>query len=120
MSQERVLTQNQWSETNFPSCPLPSSVTGVVNIPAWDKRISELLDSEQVNEGLVRMMKEVRQQLSQGADSHVGSPGTSLTQGHNWISEEARAEDATAKIADALASFTKAVQNQPNPSSEKA
>jgi hypothetical protein len=54
-----------------------------VNIPAWDKRISELLDSEQVNEGLVRMMKEVRQQLSQGADSHVGSPGTSLTQGHN-------------------------------------
>ena len=66
------------------------------------------MNSKQVNEGLVRMMKEVRQQLSQGADSHVGSPGTSLTQGQNWVSEEARTEDATAKIADALASFTKA------------
>ena len=66
MSQERVLTQNQWSDTSFPSCPLPSSVTGVVNIQAWDKKISELLDSEQVNEGLVRMMQEVSQQLAQG------------------------------------------------------
>ena len=55
-----------------------------------------------VNEGLVR------QQLAQGADSHVGTPGTNLTQGHNWISEGARADNANAKIADALASFTKA------------
>ena len=36
MKQEEILTQSQWSMTNFPSCPLPSSVTGVVNIPAWD------------------------------------------------------------------------------------
>jgi hypothetical protein len=50
-------------------------VTGVVNITAWDKRIAELLNSEQVNAGLVNLMKDVRQQLSQGADSHVGSPG---------------------------------------------
>ena len=66
------------------------------------------MDSEQVNAGLVKLMKDVRQQLSQGADSHVGSPGTSLTQGHNWVSEEARADNASAKIADTLASFTKA------------
>ena len=72
MNQERVLTQTQWAETNFPSCPLPDSVSGVVNITAWDNRIAELLDAHQVNEGLVRLMKEARQQLAQGADSHVG------------------------------------------------
>jgi len=79
--------------TNFPSCPLPSSVTGVVNIPAWDTKITELLGSEQANRGLVDLMMEVRHQLSEGADSHVSSPGTTLTQGTNWISEEASAYD---------------------------
>jgi len=93
--------------TNFPSCPLPSSVTGVVNIPAWDAKITELLGSEQVNKGLVDLMLKVRHQLSEGADSHVSSPGTTLTQGTNWISEEARADKAYAKVADALASFTR-------------
>jgi hypothetical protein len=38
----------------------------------------------------------------------VGSPGTSLTQGRNRVSEESRADNSSTKIADALASFTKA------------
>ena len=108
MDTETLLTQDQWEETNFPSQPLPTTVTGVVNTTAWDKRISELLDSELVNMGLVNLMRQVGEQLTQGADSHVDSPGTSLTHGENWVSQGAKSEDATARIADALASFTKA------------
>ncbi len=96
------LTQSQWAMTNFPSCPLPSSVTGVVDIPAWDAKITELLETEQVNKGLVDLMLKVRHQLSEGADSHVGSPGTTLTQGTNWISEEVRADNAYTRVTNLL------------------
>ena len=108
MNNETLLTQAQWEETNFPSQTLPTTVTGVVNITTWNKRISELLDSEEVNMGLVNLMREVGEQLTHGADSHVGSPGTSLTHGENWVSPGANSEDTTARIADALASFTTA------------
>ena len=102
MKQEEHLTQSQWAMTNFPSCPIPSSVTGVVDIPAWDAKITELLESEQVNKGLVDLMLKVRHQLSEGADSHVGSPGTTLTQGTNWISEEVRADNAYTRVTNLL------------------
>jgi len=99
----------------------------VVNIPAWDAKITELLGSEQVNKGLVDLMMEVRHQLSEGADSHVSSPGTTLTQGTNWISEEARADKAYAKfhqVRTHSGSFARPrlhpVQSEPYPSSEKA
>ena len=46
MDTERVLRQEQWVKTNFPFHPMPSSVSGVVDNTAWDKRISELLDSQ--------------------------------------------------------------------------
>ena len=99
MKQEEPLTQSQWSINNFPSCPPLSSVTGVVNIPAW---YAKIWGSEQVNKGLVDLMLKVRHQLSEGADSHVGSPGTTLTQGTNWISEEVRADNAYTRVTNLL------------------
>jgi len=99
MKQEEPLTQSQWSINNFPSCPPLSSVTGVVNIPAW---YAKIWGSEQVNKGLVDLMLKVRHQLSEGADSHVGSPDTTLTQGTNWISEEVRADNAYTRVTNLL------------------
>ena len=87
---------------------MPSSALGVVDNTAWDKRISELLDSQEVNHGLVRLMQEISIQLSQGVDSHVTNPGCTLTHGQNWFSRGSPAENATVKVIDALASFTRA------------
>ena len=110
MSEERPLTPQQWASTNFPSYPLPSTVSGVVNVNTWDEKISELLNTEEVNvnKGLANIMEQVKTQLLIGADSCVEYPGTKLTQGSNWVSVGATTHNVTARIADALASFTKA------------
>ena len=110
MSEERPLTPSQWASTNFPFFPLPSDVTGVVNVQKWDEKILELLDAGEgkVNRGLVNIMEQVKTQLLRGADSCVGHPGNKPTRGYNWVRRGARTHNATARIADALASFTKA------------
>ena len=46
MSEERPLTPAQWASTNFPFYPLPSKVSGVVNVKSSDEKISELLNTE--------------------------------------------------------------------------
>ena len=99
---ESTLTQDQWLQTNFPSMPLPSEVTGVVNIEAWDAKISQLLEPEEVDQGLINLMKDIRSQLSNGASSHVGDPGTNLTQGINWFPDPPM---QLPRVADALAYF---------------
>ena len=97
MSEERPLTPEQWASTNFPSYPLPSTVSGVVNVNTWDENISELLNTEEVNanKGLANIMEQVKTQLLVGADSCVEYPGTKLTQGSNWVSRGATAYNVT-------------------------
>ena len=87
MNNERNLSQAEWKASNFPIHPLPTSVTGMVNVQAWDNKITELMNSDEINQGLVNIMKEISLQLSQGASSHVGSPGTALKQCSNMLHE---------------------------------
>ena len=105
MQKERVLTESEWKQTNFPYMSLPSGITGTVRIKVWEDKIAELLNAEEVNEGLVKLMEEILDQLTEGASSHVNSPGTNLTQSTNWLSDPV---SQLPRVADALASFTAA------------
>ena len=104
MGHESDMAEAEWRATNFPFSPLPNTVKGVVNVPVWDKKINELCNEEVVNWGLVRILKEVRTQLTEGASSGVGPPGDSLTQGHNWLPDPSK---QIPRVVDALASLTR-------------
>ena len=104
MEQERAMSQTEWAQTGFPHYPLPTEVCGVVNVAAWVQRIAELQAQDDAPLGLISIMQDISKQLTEGASSHVGSPGTDLIHGKNSFhnpSEELQ------RVADALASFTK-------------
>ena len=86
MRQERPLTRDEWMETGFPVHPLPKEVEGVVNIECWEAKIQELLSANNVDWGLVKIMKEFHVQLVKGAPSQVEPPGTDPTETNNWSS----------------------------------
>ena len=104
MRQERFLTRDELIETGFPVHPLTKEVEGVVNIECWEAKIQELLSANNVDWGLVKIMKELHAQLVNGASSQVESPGTDLTNTNNWFSDPPR---QLSRVMDALASFTK-------------
>ena len=85
MRQERSLTRDEWMETGFPVHPLPKEVGGVVNIERWEAKIQELLSANNVDWGLVKIMKELHAQLVKGASSQVEPSGTELTKTDNWF-----------------------------------
>ena len=87
MRQERSLTRDKWMEKGFPVHPLPKEVEGVVNIECWGAKIQEFLSANNVNWGLIKIMKELHAQLVNGASSQVESPGTDLTKTNNWFSD---------------------------------
>ena len=84
-------------ETDFPVHPLPKEVKGVVNVESWETKIN-------VDWGLVKIMKEVLDQLVNGASSQVEPPSTALTQTNNWFSDPPQ---QLPRVVDALTSFTK-------------
>lgn len=104
MQSERGLTEAEWRATGFPFLPLPQTVQGVLKVQAWDKRISELASKGEVEEGLVKIMKDIRKQLVEGASSEVTAPGDSITQGRNWLPEPTK---QIPRVVDALAAFSK-------------
>ena len=104
MRKESHLTKVEWMKTDFPVNPLPKEVQGVINIELWKTKIQELLSKNNVNWGLVRIMKEVLDQLVNGASSQVEPPSTALTQTDNWFSDPPQ---QLPRVVDALASFTK-------------
>ena len=80
MQSERGLTEAEWRATGFPFLPLPQTVQGVLKVQAWDKRISELASKGEVEEGLVKIMKDIRKQHHQRSPhrvtaSHRGGTG---------------------------------------------
>ena len=91
-------------ETDFLANPLPKRVQGVINVELWKTKIQELLLKNNVNWGLVRIMKEVLDKLVNGASSEVEPPGMALTQTDNWFSDPPQ---QLPRVVDALASFTK-------------
>ena len=103
MTQESSLSQTEWASTGFPSNPLPQDISGVVNIEAWDSKIRDLESLKVADQGLIKLMEDVKLQLSFGASSHVGPPGSNLTQCPNWFPDPAQ---QIPKVVDALASFT--------------
>ena len=103
MTLERALTPEEWRNMNFPHYPLPTQVEGQVDTKVWQMKISELMEADEVNEGLLTMMKDISLQLSNGASSHVQSPGTNPTHGQNWFPNPIR---ELPRVADALATFT--------------
>ena len=104
MEQERAMTQSEWEQTGFPHHPLPTEVKGVVNVEVWYQKIEQLLAGAEAPHGLIRIMQDIAQQLSHGASSHVGSPGSDLTQGHNVLHNPS---EELPRVVDALASFTR-------------
>ena len=76
----------------------------MVNIECWEAKIQELLSANNVNWGLIKIMKELQALLVNGASSQVESPGTDLTKTNNWFSDPPR---QLPRVVDALASFTK-------------
>ena len=87
MRYESPLTKAKWMETDFPVHPLPKEVEGVVNVECWEAKIKELLSANNVDWGLVKIMKELRVQLVKGAPSQIETPGTDLTETNNWFSD---------------------------------
>ena len=63
-------------ETDFPVHPLPKEVKGVVNVECWEANIQELLSANNVDWGLVKIMKGHFYQLVNEASSQVEPPGT--------------------------------------------
>ena len=104
MDQERTMSKEEWEHSGFPHYPLPTEVCGVVNVAAWVHRIEELQSQPDPPLGLVKIMQDIAIQLTDGASSHVGSPGTDLTQGKNFFNAPS---EELHRVADALASFTK-------------
>ena len=98
------MTQSEWEQTGFPHHPLPTEVKGVVNVEVWYQKIEQLLVGAEAPHGLIRIMQDIAQQLSHGASSHVGSPGSDLTQGHNVLHNPS---EELPRVVDALASFTR-------------
>ena len=105
MLHESALSEARWKATNFPFCPLPQTIQGVVNIKVWDEKIAELTAKEEVDWGLVKILEDIRVQLTEGASSGVSAPGDSLTQGPNYFPDPPA---QLPRVVDALASFTKA------------
>ena len=105
LSRERSLSQAEWKASNFPTQPLPASVTGVVNVQVWKDKITELLNIDDINQGLVDIMTDISNQLSHGANSYVESPGTDLTHGSNMLHENS---EQIPRVVDTLATFVKA------------
>ena len=104
MESERYMTKSEWQHTGFPHSPLPETVSGVVNVTAWAQKIDKLQAEPDPPLGLIRIMQEIGSQLVDGASSHVGSPGTSLTTSPNCFKYPL---EQLPRVADALASFTK-------------
>ena len=105
MKKEEALSKLEWAGSGFPSNPLPKDIIGVVDVAAWEEKVQELSSLNEVDHGLIKLMKEVKTQLSEGASSHVRAPGTNLTQSSNWLPDPAL---QIPKVVDALASFVKA------------
>ena len=104
MRKESLLTKAEWMETDFPVYPLPKEVKGVVNIECWEIMIQELLSANNVDWGLIKIMKELLDQLVNGASSQVEPPSTALTQTNKWFSDPPQ---QLPRVVDALAYFTK-------------
>ena len=103
MRYEKALSKEQWRNTGFPTHLPPDQVVGVVKVEVWERKIQELLSESNVNWGLVRIMREVLDQLTNGASSHVEPPGTTITQSGNWFTGDSLQQ--LPKVADAFASF---------------
>ena len=87
-----------------PVRPFPKEVKRVVNTECLEAKIQELLSANNVDWGLVKIMKELCVQLVKGASSQVEPPGTDLTKTNNWFSDPPQ---QLPRVVDALASFTK-------------
>ena len=105
MLRESGLTEAQWKATNFPFSPLPPTVQGVVDVKVWNGKIAELTAKEEVDWGLLKILEDIRVQLTEGASSGVVAPGNTLTRGPNWLPDPS---EQLPRVVDALASFTKA------------
>ena len=62
MRKESLLTKVEWIETDFPVCPHLKEVKGVVNVECWETKVQELLSENNVDWGLVKIMKELLDQ----------------------------------------------------------
>ena len=102
MEQEVVVDPNTWAISNFPHRDVPPSVSGVVNIDVWNEKINHLQSLNQPPLGLIKIMKEVSEQLTSGAFSMVQHPGTVRTHCPNFFSEPSV---EIPRVVDALASF---------------
>ena len=65
MKKEEEISKKKWLESGFPVFELPNKITGPVNVEVWEAKIAELSGKE--SPGLIRIMKEVGQQLASGA-----------------------------------------------------
>ena len=75
----------------------------MVNVDVWNAKIKELSSKSAPPLGLIKIMKEVAHQLTNGANSRVKFPGTVLTSSKNIIPQPSK---QIPRIIDALASFT--------------
>ena len=102
MPHERVMTNEEWKEANFPSFPLPDHVVPSVNTSVWVSKTAGI-KSTSIGHSAVPLLNSVLDQLEIGANSGVGPPGTSITECRNFFTKP----DDCMKMADALATEIK-------------
>ena len=103
MFKEKKVSRRKWKQSNFPHRILPDTVSGQVSVKVWNAKIEELSSQDDPPQGLISIMKDVAQQLINGASSRVNYPGTVLTSSKNIIPQP---REQIPRIIDALASFT--------------
>ena len=102
MNEETEVDPSTWESSNFPHSELPRLVSGAVNVDVWNAKINHLLSLDQPPLGLIKVMKEVGTQLTEGASSMIEAPGTTRTHCVNHLPEPS---EEIPRVIDALASF---------------
>ena len=104
MHYETNLSEQEWRESGFPFSPLPAGIEGVVNLEAWEAKIADLSGKEDPNTGMIKLLEDVKAQLSNGASSGVQYPGNTHTYSANWLQDPPK---QVPRVVDALACMTK-------------
>ena len=83
LSLEFPLPWTTWKSINFPSFPVPEKISTHVNTSYWWEEMSRTPSRD--GSRAATLMQKVFLQLTEGADSMVGPPGTNTTVSTNWF-----------------------------------
>ena len=99
VAEDVPMTDEQWIASGFPHHPIPPNITTHVNVSLWRQKTQDIARDGRAAEAA--LMSLVLDQLTNGVNSEVQSPGDSVTKAGNFFQDPAV---DIPRIADALCS----------------